>query len=117
MQTDSNFDKVYEQAKEWISKEENLTPTNVMEFVTFLMPIVQKITFGKKKGEYKKQLVMDIITKVIENDAKFESDEDKTLVLKVVKNTVPITIDLLVSVATGKIDIKNKVRSLFFCCF
>lgn len=117
MSSDPNFDKVYEQAKEWISNEENLTATNVMDFVTFLMPIVQKITIGKKRGEYKKQLVMNIITKVIENDAKFESDEDKRLVLKVVENTVPVSIDLLVAVATGKIDIKNKVKQFCFCFF
>ena len=37
MSSDPNFDKVYEQAKEWISNEENLPATNVMDFVTFLV--------------------------------------------------------------------------------
>ena len=51
--------------------------------------------------------------KVIENDAKFESEEDKTLVLKVVKSTVPTTIDLFVAVANGKQILKIIKISLF----
>ena len=123
MSSDDNVEILYNIAKIWINNN-NFNPSTIIPFVTTLIRCTQKLVSEKAKGPYKKELVLTILKKVIENDITFENDSDKIQVLVIVENTIPIFIDTSVGIATGEIDLRKRAEQVgkiwkvcFPCCF
>ena len=123
MSSDDNAEILYNIAKIWINNN-NFNPTTVIPFATTLIRSTQKIVSEKAKGPYKKELVLTILRKIINNDITFENDNDKIQVLVIVENTIPIFIDTSIGIATGEIDLQKRAeqagkiwKSCFPCCF
>ena len=117
MSQNEDFNKVYEIAKKWVSEHDDMNPANIIELVTDLIPATQTIIKGSKKGSYKKEIVLTVMAKILDNDINFSTPEQEQLVRTILENTVPKTIDILILVATGKLQMGKKVKNCFKICF
>ena len=95
--SDPNIDKLYN-----MIRDKNLAPENLIEFTAHLMQLAQKLISGKNKGEYKKQLVLQVAHKYV---SELESSSEKDQLLALVDNILPASIDTIVAIATGKINL------------
>ena len=107
--SDPNIDKLYN-----MIRDKNLAPENLIEFTAHLMQLAQKLISGKNKGEYKKQLVLQVTHKYV---SELEASSEKDQLLALVNNILPASIDTIVAIATGKINLGKLWKRLFPCCF
>lgn len=117
--TEDEITQVYNQIKEWVDKTENPDASNIIVLVTLLIKCVENVA-KDKEGAYKKNLVLTVLTKVI-NESKLEPDA-KAALLVIVHTTIPVIIDTMISIANKEIDIGkikeeiNAGMSKCFCC-
>lgn len=109
---DPNVLSLYNQFKDW-SEGDKLDASNVIQLVTLLIPAVQKIVIEPHRGPYKKKVVINVLELLIQ-DSKLNNNAKTTLKI-IVNTTVPITIDTLISVAKGDINV-GKVVKTTQCC-
>ena len=95
----------------WVTEKETIKPSNIIAFATMLMIAVQRLAKGR--GPYKKQLVLTIMRKVIENDAPFQDDADRQAVLGLLESVVPPAIDGIKDVGAQLI---TSVQGAKCCC-
>ena len=107
--SDPNIDKLYN-----MIRDKNLAPENLIEFTAHLMQLTQKLISGKKQGEYKKQLVLQVARKYV---SELANNSEKDQLVSLVENILPASIDTIVAVATGKINLGKLWKQLFPCCF
>lgn len=108
---------VYSKLKEMSDKTETPDAGVMVVLVTLLIKIVEKIA-GDKSGTYKKELVIKVLTKVVE-DSKI-SDDSKSSLIAVINYTIPTMIDTMISLAKNEINIgkmKEQKRSCLELCF
>lgn len=105
--------QVYNQIKEWVDNTEKPDASNIIVLVILLIKCVEKVA-KDKEGSYKKDLVLKVLTKVI-NESKLESDA-KIALLVMVQTTIPVMIDTMISIANKEIDLV-KVKTAFSKCF
>tara|TARA_B100001175_G_C19479774_1_gene626427 strand:+ start:1241 stop:1579 length:339 start_codon:yes stop_codon:yes gene_type:complete len=88
--------------------------SSIISIATLLMKTVE--TYSDVKGIQKKEIVLAVLRKVVEE--KISSPEERANVLFLVEQTVPPVIDALVAVDKGqlKIKIQKGCKSLFPCC-
>jgi len=104
---------VYNQIKDWVEKTEKPDASNIIQLVTLLIKCVEKIC-KDKEGSYKKNMVLVILRKVI-NESKLEQDVKISLLI-LVETTIPVIIDTMISIANKEIDIgKIKPGTTCFC--
>ncbi len=114
---------IYTLAREW-TVGNNVTPSNIINFITYVMTSTQKLVTEKGNGQYKKRVVMTVLRKIVKNDIEFSGEEDKQVVSSLVETLGPSAIDTVVGIATGKIDLgkhahqaANIWKACFPCCF
>lgn len=114
---------IYTLAREW-TVGNNITPTNLINFITYVMTSTQKFVTEKGNGQYKKRVVMTVLRKIVKNDIEFINESDKQVVESLVETLAPAAIDTVIGIATGKIDIgkqaqqvANVWKACFPCCF
>jgi hypothetical protein len=107
---DRNVIAVYAQIKEWVEGRP-VNAATIVGLVTQLIPIVQKTIVGKHEGAYKKLVVISVLELVIRDSDLDQENKDALNV--VVQTTVPITIDTMVGIAKGDIDLAKHAKS---CC-
>jgi len=114
---------IYTLAREW-TVGNNVTPSNIINFITYVMTSTQKLVTEKGNGQYKKRVVMTVLRKIVKNDIEFSGEEDKQVVSSLVETLAPSAIDTVVGIATGKIDLGKHARqaaniwkACFPCCF
>ena len=110
---DKNVKEVYEQIKEYVDGD-RITSATLISLVTHLIPITQKVIIDKHKGPYKKKVVITVL-KMIIDDSKLNDSNKETLHL-VVQSTIPFTIDTMVGIAKGDIDLAKYKESVEKCC-
>lgn len=106
------FNKIYGQIVSTISKKE-ITAGDLVSIATQAMKLVQKER--NLSGPEKKELVVAIITKLVD-DSGLLTGKEKEMGDAFIKSTLPVMIDVIVSVAINEIDIgkvKDKCKS---CC-
>lgn len=101
---------IYEQFKDY-TQGKKITATNIIQLVTMIMSTTQNTVNEHGKGSYKKTVVLTVIRRLIA-DSDLDKDDKITLDF-MAQHTVPPTIDTLISVARGDIDIKKKINK---CC-
>ena len=107
---------IYEQVKDWAEGDEKLNASSIMELVTLLIPTIQRMVTGKNRGEYKKKVLITVLSLVI-RDSKCSNDT-KIILSNLVDTTIPTTIDIMIGVAHGNIDLKktyDKVQNCVGC--
>lgn len=105
---------VYDQIKEWTQKNEKPNASSIIILTTLIIKNVEKIS-KDKSGDYKKQIVIDVLYQVIK-ESKLE-DDAKLSLMYLVDTTIPSTIDTMIGIANHKIDL-GKVKSVTSrCCF
>lgn len=110
--TKDEIDIIYEQIKYLI--DDKPTSRSIIKIVTYSMKCVEN-TMKDKSGSYKKEVVMRVIERVVE-DSKLdkESKEDLTFLIH---TTIPSIIDTMVGIARHKIDIGKTKKYFRDCCF
>lgn len=97
------IDNLYDEILE-VRNGEKLTLSNGVSFCVNLMQLVEKYT--NFSGSQKKQIVIDVINKIIEvqvDDVNLEKD-----LINFSNSVLPNTIDIIVSVDRKKLVIKTK---------
>jgi hypothetical protein len=106
---------VYNQIKDWVDKTDKPDASDIIILVTLLIKCVEKIA-ADKEGVYKKDLVIKVLTKVI-NESKLEPDA-KLVLMGLVETTIPFMIDTMINIAKNKIDLGKIKTKLSKCiCF
>ena len=93
---------VYNQIKTWIDNNDKPNASNIIILVTLLIKCVENIA-KDKEGTYKKELVLKVLSKVI-NESKLEADA-KIALMVLVHTSIPVIIDTMISIAKEKIDL------------
>ena len=118
-ETDANMKKVFEMSKSWLQGKK-LTTFNLMEFVSVLIPMVQKVVTNGGQGSYKKKLIMSVLDLLIEK-LKFGTDEEEAQLSMIIHETVPSTIDLMINISKGNVNMGKDIikvgKGLFSSCF
>lgn len=109
MSTDENVLRLYQQFRNW-NTNHHLSLETLLSLTTELIPVVEKM-LKEEKGVYKKKVLMDTL-KLIINDSPLQNSE-KQLLLTVLHTTVSTSIDIMISIAKGEIDIGKKIK---MCC-
>jgi hypothetical protein len=113
--TEDDIIQVYNQIKSWVDKTDEPNASNIIVLVTLLIKCVENI-FGDKSGSYKKNLVLKVLQKVI-NESKL-TDNAKASLLDLVNTTIPVVIDTMINIANKQVDINkgdNKSPGCFCC--
>ena len=108
------FNECYGQIKGWVSKEQDITVDSVLFLLPRIMRVVQLVVKERKKGTYKKQLVLNLTKRLVQDCV--EDEQVRSTVLMGVELAGPALIDVTVDVALGNIDIQKFKKCLFSCC-
>ena len=113
---DALANQLHATAKDWIDGHEKPGPANIIAFATALMLAAQKLV-GKGRGQYKKDLVLTIMARVIEDEVQFTTEADKIAVLGLLETLVPPAIDAIVGAGKELFSPENmsKCASCFGC--
>lgn len=95
--------------------DKTLSCENVTKTTLFLVKEMEKIK--SLKGTEKRDIVIQLLSRFIENNIDKYTDIDKELVNTVVSVTVPYVIDAFISIdkGTDKIKINKKITKFFGC--
>lgn len=102
----SEVDLVYDQIKDWLGHNETINASNIIVLVTLLIKCVENVA-KDKEGSYKKELVLKVLTKVI-NESNLEPNA-KISLQTMVQFTIPILIDTMIGISTNKFDLGKSV--------
>lgn len=111
---DTNILKLYNKFKSWATEENKLDSTSIISLVIQLIPEIQRMVTEPGKGSYKKIVVITVLEQII-SDSKLPNDQ-KQVLYNIVKYTIPITIDTMIGIAYGDIDIAKYIRKNPNCC-
>lgn len=115
---DKNIEYLYSEARVVLNrfnKKNKLYIHNIVNFAVLLIPCVQNLISGNNKGQYKKQLLLKVITLVLEKEVKWDNEKDKNLALSIVETVLPNAIDISIGIGKGLINLgKNKKCCICF---
>ena len=108
------FNQLYTQIRGWVRHEGDVSAVTIIAFVTRVMTVVQRAVTERGMGSYKKQLVIALMNKLIGEIPM--SDADRSAILPILDTVVGGAMDVIVSVATGKIDLGKMLKNCNSCC-
>ena len=108
---DTNVKAVNNFVRSWL-RGKKLTTFNIMELVTVVIPFIQKIVKDKHAGHYKKQLLLSVLHTIVAEKLQFGTDKEKSDLLLIIDETLPSTIDAIIAVSQGKIQLNKKTIGL-----
>ena len=111
---DEHFNKLYNFGKEWINNNSKISANNISDFTINLMKFIQTIVKNKNKGEYKKELVLKVLKKFI-NEIEWGNNNQKSNIDFLFEFIIPNLIDNIIYIAKGNIDL-GKMKNIG-CCF
>ena len=91
-----------------------ITPENIITMTIDIMQHVQEFITQKGQGDKKKELVILVIKELIN---KVTDENIKTHLNTLVNTCVPETIDMVILVASGKLDLGKLANKYLSCCF
>ena len=91
-----------------------INATNIITTTISIMQYAQNMITEKRNGSKKKELVLLVLQKLIE---KIEDESIKIELNNLLATCVPETIDMVVIVASGKLDLGKLRKKYLSCCF
>ena len=98
-----------EHARTWLGGKK-LTTFNLVELATTLIPKCQKIMSEPGLGPQKKRVILSVLHILVEK-LTFINDEEKKNIQLILNETIPTTIDLMIDISKGKLDLEKIVKS------
>jgi len=92
----------------------DLTVENIISHTINIMHTVQTLITQKGQGEKKKELVISVLSHLIDKVQDTDVKDKLTLLLN---TCVPETIDVVILVASGKLDFGKLSKKYLPCCF
>jgi hypothetical protein len=102
---------VYDKLRSLITHKQ-VTISSIIGIVTLAMQLVQQ--FAGVSGEDKKKIVISVINRLIEEFPM--SDEDRLAIKAVVATTLDKTIDFVIAIANGEIDLLGVIEDTVARC-
>ena len=91
-----------------------ITSKNIISMTIDIMHHVQEFITQKGQGDKKKELVILVLKELIN---KVTDENVKTHLNTLVNTCVPETIDMIILVASGKLDLGKLTKKYLSCCF
>ena len=88
--------------------------TNIISMTIDIMQYAQQMITKKTSGQKKKELVLLVLQRLIAN---VEDENVKLQLTNLLETCVPETIDMIVLVAAGKLDLGKLKKKYLPCCF
>lgn len=112
-----SFNELYAHIK--VIHVEKLTPSQLVVIMSELIQFVEK--YKSLTGQQKKSMVINVIKKMINEQADKYTQEEQTTLMLVVNTTLPTMIDTTIDAINGllkftKDKTKNTCLSKFLCC-
>lgn len=112
---DPIVDQLYLQAKNWV-EDEPLEAANVITFAARLIAVTQNVVREKAKGPYKKKVVLTILFRLVDESEDL-SDDAKQHLRYILDTTVPPSIDTMISIGKGELDLAKNIQNIKkICC-
>ena len=108
------FNETYNIIRNWIKEGDTIDTENILDLTLKIITLVQKIS--KDNGEYKKNLVISLIKKLV-REITYETEEIRQTIIEFIDKTLPHFIDISISLAKGDIDIGKKLQKIGYECF
>jgi hypothetical protein len=106
------YDKLYK-SLEKIMEKDTISPSNIVNIVINLMQFIEE--YKMLDGNSKKQAIIDILTKFIEDNLK--NIKEHELLLEFIKHILPYLIDVIISIDRKELEINVKEICKSFSCF
>lgn len=119
LQSDPRVTQLYSIAKRWArDPDSSVNAGTIITFVTSLIATVQQLFTEPHTGSYKSDVLVHVLTLVLENDVDWQGDESaKQTVLALMQFAIPNIIRTAIGVARGEIDLGKMWKGCFPCCF
>ena len=101
------FNSIYDKIRAWVQEGNVIDKDNILDFTLNIIAFVEKIV--SNKGNYKKNLVIQLITKLVD-ELNYPDLETKNNVKDFIDKYLPHFIDISISLARGEIDLGKKLR-------
>lgn len=112
--TDPNVTIIWNQIKEWRKGgKKEVNASNIVTFVAILIRMIEKVITEPHSGPYKKQVLLAILGRVIQESK--QPEEGKEALLALVDTIIPQVIDTSIAIAKGDIDIGKKIKKPSCC--
>lgn len=114
---DHDVIKVFKKIKKIIqhkNKNKKIEPSDLIKIVTDLIPIIQDIIGDTEKGTYKKKLLLEVLREIV-NDTQNLNSKDKEILHTLIETTIPITVDFMIKIAHGELNIGKHIKTHCFC--
>ena len=108
MENDPIVLTLYEKFKGFVTGEEKINAVNIVIIVQTLIPTIEKMVKGDGRGEYKKEVLIMVLNKIIQ-DAELEP-EVQAFLEHIVETSIPPMIDTMISIAHGEIDLGKEFK-------
>jgi hypothetical protein len=105
---------VYNQIKEWVD-ENDLDEATIFYFAAYGIRIVQGL-LADHDGLYKKDALMQALRLVVHDYWKADNENLKSVVMNLLESSVNSTIDLLIKVQKGEVDIGKAIAGCVVGC-
>lgn len=118
-ESDPRVAQLYSIAKRWAhDPDSSVNAGTIITFVTTLIATVQQLFTEPHTGSYKSDVLVHVLTLVLENDVDWKGDEtSKQTVLALMQFSIPNIIRTAIGVARGEIDLGKMWKNCFPCCF
>ena len=92
----------------------NLTPENILSITVDIMQLAQNNIKGKKQGELKKEIVLNVLKKITNENINDLEVRDKLDMM--LDTCIPDAIDTMVQIARGEVDLGKTIKSCLLYC-
>ena len=116
VEKDPRVAQLYAITKRWATGT-TVTAGSVISYVTTMIGIVQRLFTEPSTGAYKEEVLVSVLSLVLENEVHWENETAKQAVLALMQSTVPVMVRTAIRIAKGEINLGMMLKNCFPCCF
>lgn len=115
-ENDPRVAQLYAVTKRWATGTE-VTAGSVIAFLSTMVGVLQQLFTEAHTGSYKEDVLVSVLTLVLENEVRWEDESAKQTVLALMQTTVPMMVRTAIKIAKGEINLGKMFKNCFPCCF
>jgi len=115
-ENDPRVAQLYAITRRW-AKGTAVTAGSVISYVTTMIGVIQQLFTEPHTGSYKEDVLVTVLTLVLENEVQWEDESSKQAVLALMQSTVPMMVRTAIKIAKGEINLGKMFKNCFPCCF